>query len=312
MVFIIATQASDEQKTPKEVGSVVEDTDSNEAMLTDVVDRRALAGWIGDAEQARLEFIAELGAIREEQQADREEASQRSEDTHEVPPELESLRERSPQQWGEVVTGVRTQLDTTEDKIALTLDACGGSYDSELIEYLKDQQVPATLFVSGLWLNNHGETTAELAANPLFEIANHGLNHRPCSVRGEKALDIEGTSSVGEAYREIEANARQIETLVGYRPKYYRSGTAYYDEVCTEIAEKTGHIVAGYDVVGDLGASYSAAQVERALLEAEPGSIVVLHMNRPEGETAQGLKKAIPALLDAGFDFVHLSDYALR
>ena len=46
-----------------------------------------------------------------------------------------------PKQWGEFLPGIKTQLDTPEKVIALTLDACGGSngnqYDASLIYFLK-------------------------------------------------------------------------------------------------------------------------------------------------------------------------------
>jgi len=37
-----------------------------------------------------------------------------------------------------------------------------------------------------------------------------------------------------------------------------------------------------------------------------------MHMNHPEGETAEGLMEAIPELRKRGFKFVKLSEYDLR
>lgn len=221
---------------------------------------------------------------------------------------LERLGDIEPTEWGEVVSGVDTNFVTARDEIALTLDACDGGYDEELIEFLRDREIPATLFVAGLWINAHPQRLRRLAEDPLFEIANHGRSHRPCSVAGKEAAEIEGTEDVVAAYDEIEQNAGKIEAIIGERPTFYRSGTAHYDEVCTQIARMTGHRVAGFDVVGDLGAMYDATQVREAVETAEPGSIVVLHMNKPDGDTAEGVKKAIPALRERGFVFRKLSD----
>ena len=60
--------------------------------------------------------------------------------------------------------------------------------------------------------------------------------------------------------------------------------------------------------MGDAGATYSAAEVERALLRAEPGSIALLHMNQPNSGTAEGVSQAVPLLHTEGFTFVHLDD----
>lgn len=223
---------------------------------------------------------------------------------------LEEFRDKEPTQWGEFVEGVETRLPTSRQAVALTLDACDRGYDAELIEFLEEREIPATLFVTGYFADAHPELLERLSDEPLFEIANHGLAHRPCSVTGKKAAEIEGTGSVEEAYVEIAGNADIIEELTGERPAFYRSGTAYYDEICTRIARRTGHRVAGFDVVGDLGATYSADQVEEAVTGVEPGSIVVAHMNKPDGGTREGLKRALPQLQEDGWAFVRLSDVA--
>ena len=99
---------------------------------------------------------------------------------------------------------------------------------------------------------------------------------------------------------------------MGRKPKYYRPGTAYADEVCVEIANSLGYEVANFNVRGDAGATYSAKQVKEALLISSPASIVLMHMNHPEGQTAEGVMEAIPELRKRGFRFVKLSDLALR
>lgn len=57
-----------------------------------------------------------------------------------------------PKQWGEFLPGVKTALDKQDKVIPLTLDACGGpnrnQYDTSLIYYLRQQNVPATLFIN--------------------------------------------------------------------------------------------------------------------------------------------------------------------
>jgi peptidoglycan/xylan/chitin deacetylase (PgdA/CDA1 family) len=52
--------------------------------------------------------------------------------------------------------------------------------------------------------------------------------------------------------------------------------------------------------------------VKEALLNAPSSSIVLLHMNQPEGETAEGLIEAIPELRKRGFEFVKFSEHSLK
>lgn len=221
-----------------------------------------------------------------------------------------------PREWGERVTGIKTRLNTDQKVIALTFDACGGlkksGYNARLIEYLRSEKIPATLFISGRWMDANRERLKELAKEPLFEIQNHGLNHKPSSANGRSAYGIEGTRSAAEIFDEIEENAIRLQTLTSRRPRYYRPGTAYSDEIGVKIANALGHEVVNFNVRGDTGATSLRDQVKQALLNAQPSSIIVMHMNHPKGETAEGLIEAIPELKRRGFRFAKLSEYDLK
>lgn len=223
---------------------------------------------------------------------------------------------RVPNEWGERVRGVKTRLNTDQKVLALTFDACGGlgdnGYDAKLIKFLENEKIPATLFISGRWIDANRDIFQELAKNPLFEIENHGLNHKPCSMNGRSIYGIEGTKSMDEIFDEIEENAIKIQTLTGRKPRYYRPGAAYCDEICIEIASALGYEMVNFSVLGDAGITYSKNQVKRALLSASPSSIILLHMNHPKSETAEGVIEAIPELKKRGFRFVKLSEYSLK
>ena len=220
-----------------------------------------------------------------------------------------------PKLWGSNnIPGVRTRFITKEKAVALTFDACGpdGGYDAALIDFLIERSIPATLFLNGRWINKNPDIFKKLAANPLFEIANHGTRHKPLSVTGRSVYGINGTRNSAEVVAEVEVNARKIESLTGKRPRFFRSGTAFYDEISVKITHTLSHEVVGYSVLGDAGATYSRAQVKKALLSAKPGDIILLHMNRPKGMTAEGTKDGIQALQAQGYRFVKLEDNTFK
>jgi len=223
---------------------------------------------------------------------------------------------RSPQEWGEVVKGVKTRLNTGQRVLALTFDACGGpkgnGYDTMLIDFLTREAIPATLFITGKWIDVNPGPFQALSRTSLFEIENHGLSHKPCSSIGRPAHGRKGTKNVGDVVDEIELNDFKILGLTGRKSKYYRPGTAYCDEVCVEIANALGYEVVNFSVRGDAGATYSKKQVEEALLHSAPGSIVLMHMNHPERDTAEGVMEAVPELRKRGFRFVKLSEFPLK
>ncbi|MDR3043811.1 MAG: polysaccharide deacetylase family protein [Desulfovibrio sp.] len=192
--------------------------------------------------------------------------------------------------------------------VALTFDACGGGYDATIIALLRELRVPATLFLAGPWLAAHPAEAADLAADPLFEIANHGARHRPASVTGRAAYGIRGTRTVAEFVDEVESNARRLAALTGARPRFYRAATLFSDEVAVRIAADLGQTVTGCTVAADAGATLPAPVVARNLLAARNGDILLLHMNKPNAGSGAGLRAALPELLRRGVRFVHLSD----
>lgn len=217
--------------------------------------------------------------------------------------------------------GVFKGIETDERVIALTFDACGkGSYvggemdyDEELIAFLREKAVPATLFVNERWIKAHPDLFSDLASDTLFEIGNHGTRHVPLSLTGRSAYGIAGTSGRDEVIAEVEGCGNTIKSLTGSRPLFFRSGTAHYDEGSVAIVTELGYVVAGFSVNGDGGATFSSDQVRDSVMSVGPGGVVLCHMNHPESGTAEGVRAAVEKLLENRYRFVTLSElYGMR
>jgi peptidoglycan/xylan/chitin deacetylase (PgdA/CDA1 family) len=223
-----------------------------------------------------------------------------------------------PGKFGEFVKGVDEDIKTNKNILALTFDACGGptgdGYDEELINFLKVNKIPATLFVTGLWIDANKEKFLALSRDTLFEIENHGLLHRPCSVDGESLYGIHGTSNVSQAIDEVELNARKIQFYTGRKPVFYRSATAATDEECAHIAYVLKEQIVSYDILSGDAVKGMSAQSIKANLTKNPtrGAIIIMHMNHPERNGYEALKLAIPGLRKKGFTFVKLQHHPLR
>jgi peptidoglycan/xylan/chitin deacetylase (PgdA/CDA1 family) len=217
-----------------------------------------------------------------------------------------------PHTWGFDAPGVVRALPTTRRVIALTFDACGGlggsGYDQNLIGFLRQREVPATLFLNSRWIDANTAAFRRLAGEPLFEIANHGTRHRPLSVTGQSAYGIAGTRNAGEVYDEVAGNQIKLTRLLGVPPRFFRSGTAYCDDIAARIVTDLGEHPVSFGVNGDGGATFTPEQVRLTVTAAGNGSVVICHMNHPEGGTAQGIAAAVPYLLASGYRFVRLSD----
>ena len=74
------------------------------------------------------------------------------------------------------------RVETTEPAVAITFDACatrthGYGFDRKVYEVLKRGAVPATIFVSGRWVDFHPAEMAELARDPLVTFGDHSFDH---------------------------------------------------------------------------------------------------------------------------------------
>jgi peptidoglycan/xylan/chitin deacetylase (PgdA/CDA1 family) len=219
---------------------------------------------------------------------------------------------KSAGKFGEFVKGVKKNIPSNQKKLALTFDACGGEtgnhYDEALINFLKKEKIAATLFINSRWIDANPTIFLQLAKDTLFEIANHGFQHRPCSVSGLGKYGIAGTKNIGEVVDEMELNSRKIAKLTGKRPRFFRSGTAYIDELSVQIARQLGMETVAYSILsGDTDPKTTPEAIKNNLLkQATNGGIAIMHFNHPKWQTYEGLKMAIPILRKAGYQFVRL------
>lgn len=215
---------------------------------------------------------------------------------------------RKPREWGLQVTGTVGKSGARD--IALTLDACGGpggtGCDHQLLTTLRKLNVPATLFLNERWIQANPALTAELARDPLFELANHGFQHRPLSVSGKSAYGIAGTTDVGQVYDEVMGNQAVLQDVIGHAPGFFRPGTAYYDEVAAAITHRLGVVPVNFSINGDGGATFAPSTVAAEVGKARNGDIVIAHFNKPGSGTAAGLAQALPRLLGQGATFAKL------
>ena len=198
--------------------------------------------------------------------------------------------------------------------VALTLDACSGKFDGDLIDFLVRNRIPATLFVTKRWLDKNGKGVAVIKAHlDLFDVEDHGENHIP-AVLGprRKVYGIPGQPDVIHLRREVSEGARAITELIGVPPRWYRGATAEYDpQAITEI-QNLGYKIAGFSVNADAGATLGRAAIAARLKRVQSGDVIIAHMNKPASDSAEGLSTGLLQLLKNGFVFVRLDQVELK
>ena len=201
----------------------------------------------------------------------------------------------------------------SNNRVALTLDACSGAFDADLIRFLVRNRIPATLFATKKWLDKNPMGLAMLKANlDLFDIEDHGENHVPAVIGvGRKVYGIPGEPDVLHLRREVLEGAYAIERATGVPTHWYRGATAEYDQQASDEIRRMGFKIAGFSVNADAGATLKKPQIINRLRRVNGGDVIIAHMNKPASDTAEGLTVGLAELVKRGFVFVRLDQVDL-
>ena len=201
----------------------------------------------------------------------------------------------------------------TSNRVALTLDACAGAFDKDLIAFLIRNRIPAMLFATEKWLLKNPSGLALLKKNlDLFDIEDHGENHIPAVIgAGRKVYGIPGEPDILHLRREVQEGARAIEVATGVPPHWYRGATAEYDQQAADEIRRMGYKIAGFSVNADAGATLGRAQIIERMRHVRGGDVIIAHMNKPASSTAEGLSAGLMELLLRGLVFVRLDEVDL-
>lgn len=188
-------------------------------------------------------------------------------------------------------------------ELAITFDACPTTlpdeYDEKVIEVLLREKAPATIFLSGRWVEKNPEKVKFLSAQPQFEIANHAFWHPHLLEKDDERI-----------LRELKRTQAIIKKVTGRSPRYFRPPYGEVDERVAAIAQKAGLDTIQYDIAsGDPDEGLSPQRIIRNILrDAKGGSIIVFHMNRKGVHTAEVLPDIIDGLRKRGFTLVSVGE----
>ncbi len=213
------------------------------------------------------------------------------------------------------------KLPDGKQLLALTFDLCEvesqiSGYDFEVVNYLRANNIKATFFACGKWMRSHPEKTMQLMSDPLFEVGNHGWNHRNFRLLDqEQAMDqVLWTQAQYELLWEQmlrdpcfqQENKKEIPRI----PQVFRFPFGTCNPEALAMLQELGLAAIQWDIVsGDPAKGRSAKAItELVLKKTRPGSIIVFHANARGHGTAQSLPMFVPKLRDRGFQFVTVSE----
>lgn len=196
-----------------------------------------------------------------------------------------------------------SSVETQDPVVALTFDACATSaqangFDRAVFDILKREEIPATVFLTGRWIEFHPAEARELAAEPRIELGNHSYSH-PI---------LTGISA--ERLSEEVARTESLIADLGRRSVALRPPAGVWNPRVVQAGLSRGLPTLLWDVVsGDAGGHVPAPiMVQEVIQKVRPGSVVIFHINGRGPYTKDALPEIIHTLRARGFRFVHVSE----
>jgi peptidoglycan/xylan/chitin deacetylase (PgdA/CDA1 family) len=206
---------------------------------------------------------------------------------------------------------LRLTPSATPGQVAVTLDACPGHFDPRVATALVAHKIPATVFVTALWMKWNSAGLAYLLTHPdIFALENHGAKHLPPVLGNTPVYGLPVAGSLPAIRNEIIEGAVAISDATGRTPLWYRGAAGLYSPEAIPFIQSLGVKIAGYSLNSDQGASLPAASVAKRITAARDGDVIEGHINQPKRASGAGIAEGLIALQSQGMRFVKLDDAA--
>ena len=189
---------------------------------------------------------------------------------------------------------IRTDLDASKPMIAFTFDdGPNAASTSIILKALEENGCSATFFIVGERMNNsnHALCVKEMAENG-FELGNHTFDHNHYGTE-VTAQDISKCTDI-------------MLEIVGQRPALFRPTGGF---MTNTIISSCGAPIILWNVDTEDWKDKNADDVYEQLISGlDAGDIVLMHDLFPG--TAEAVEKAVPVLVEQGYQIVNVSELA--
>lgn len=197
---------------------------------------------------------------------------------------------------GDTVKRIDYELDPSKPTIAITFDdGPNASTTMEILDVLEKYQVRASFFLIGTNINDESAKSVKRAYDLGCDIENHSKTHSYMDKMTADEIKDE-VAYVNDKVKEITGTTPKF-----FRPPYIAVNNTMYDNIDMTF-------ISGYgcnDWEDRVTAEYRAKYLEK---KAADGVIFLLHDAEGNSKTVEALDKAIPILLEKGFQFATISE----
>ena len=187
-------------------------------------------------------------------------------------------------------------VDRVDQKIAISFDAAWGSDKTKsIINLLKENNIKATFFLVGMWVDKTPNLVKEIDESG-FEIGTHSNLHPDFAKLDKTQIELELTTSVSK-----------IKNIIGKEIKFFRAPFGSYNNLVINTATSLNLKTIQWDVDSLDWKGISSSEIAKNVItKTKSGSIILCHNN------ADNIVSALPGIItnlkSRGYEFVTLSE----
>lgn len=193
-------------------------------------------------------------------------------------------------------------VQTDKPQIAISFDAAWGNEDTRrILEILKKNNVKATFFMTGGWVESYPDDVRAIYADG-HDLGNHSQNHKNMSQLSDE-----------ECKQELLSVHEKVKELTGYEMFLFRPPYGDYDNHVITNARSIGYYSIQWDVDSLDWKDYGTTSIINTVTRHKHlgnGSIILCHNGAKY--TAEALDSLIQELKAQGYTFVPLSELIYR
>lgn len=193
-------------------------------------------------------------------------------------------------------------VETEEPKLSISFDAAWGADDTdELLRILRENDVKATFFLCGYWVDKYPEEVKKIAAEG-HDLGNHSATHPHMS-----QLSAEQISA------ELQQCHEKVKVLTGIEMELFRPPFGEYDNHVITGAEENGYYTIQWDVDSlDWKEQGEEAEINQVLSHKHLGNGSIILFHNDAKYTPKVLDTIIKGIKEKGFEIVPVSELILR
>lgn len=193
-------------------------------------------------------------------------------------------------------------VQTDEPKVSVSFDAAWGADDTdELLRILKENNVKATFFLCGYWVEKYPDEVKKIAESG-HDLGNHSATHPHMS-----QLTAEQISD------ELQKCHQNVKDLTGIEMDLFRPPFGEYDNEVIETAAANGYHTIQWDIDSlDWKEQGAQAEINQVLNHKHLGNGSIILFHNDAKYTPKVLDTILKSLKEKGYEIVPVSELIHR